>query len=474
VTTTPINGDALLNDINTAIKKFCILPGEHEYVAATLWCAYTHFADSFHYAPRLIARSPHKRSGKTRLLEIVAELVRGPLRSVNMTTSSMFRLIDAEQSVTIILDEVDALFGTKAQAASNEDLRALINAGFQRGNPVYRTVGQGTDAAPQPFECFAPAAMAGIGRLPDTIEDRSIVISMRRKAPHETVQPYRPSRDSPDLRELHGRIAEWAEGASAKAEDFANRQCVHLPVDDRAADVWEPLLIVAAVAGGGWLKAGKAACKAMVARADEDDTDVSPGQLLLADIRQLWSTDFVESIEFMASMELCAELRKLQESPWGDEGLTVHRLGRMLGGYSIKSRKSADRKRRGYYFGDFSDAWSRYLPPLLPEKASKASKASGTGSDQGKHADTSVDVDASHASTDGTEPSTENEASRQSSRSDGTRDTSDASDAFSGKGGVCPDCDRPLQRTGKCGACIVKRHNAAAQQHDEPTDEEAA
>jgi hypothetical protein len=237
MTTSASRGDELLNDIYRSIKRFCVLPGEHEYVAVTLWCAYTHFADEFHYAPRLIARSPHKRSGKTRLLEVVAEMVRGPLRSVNMTTASIFRLLDQDPSRTLILDEVDALFGTRVKAAQNEDLRALLNAGFQRGNPVYRVAGQKNDT-PQAFETFAPAAMAGIGRLPDTIEDRSLVIPMRRKAPHEKVEPYLPSRDAADLKLIHHRLAEWAQEAAALAEDYAARQCVELPVDDRAADVW--------------------------------------------------------------------------------------------------------------------------------------------------------------------------------------------------------------------------------------------
>jgi hypothetical protein len=135
------NGDELLNDICDAIEKYCVLPGSHEYIAVTLWCAYTHFADAFDYAPRLIARSPHKRSGKTRLLEVIAELVRGPLRSINTTTPYIFRALNENPRRTLIFDEVDALFGTKVKAAQNEDLRALLNAGFQRGNPVGRTVG---------------------------------------------------------------------------------------------------------------------------------------------------------------------------------------------------------------------------------------------------------------------------------------------------------------------------------------------
>ena len=42
---------------------------------------------------------------------------------------------------------------------------------------------------------FAMAALAGIGAMPDTIEDRAVVIRMRRRAPGESVAPFRHRRD---------------------------------------------------------------------------------------------------------------------------------------------------------------------------------------------------------------------------------------------------------------------------------------
>lgn len=428
--------DKLLTDVNTTIRRFCLLPGAHEYTAVTLWCAYTHFSHVFDYAPRLIARSPHKRSGKTRLLEIVAELARGPVRSVNMGIASIYRLLDADPNRTLILDEVDALFGTKAKAVQNEDLRALLNAGFQRGNPVWRTVGQ--NFTPTAFETFAPVAMAGIGRLPDTIEDRSVVIPMRRKSPNENIEPYRSLRNGAELHAHRDRLAQWAEVDAERARDYAYRQCVNLPVYDRAADVWEPLLIIAALAGGDWLEAGRDACRAMVSRAGEDDTDASPGQQLLANIRVVLDDDF------MASMDLCTKLRFLPESPWAEENLTTHRLGHMLAEYGIKSRHSTDKARRGYYAKDFTDAWARYLS----DEASEPSEASGQHTDQWEPSD---------ISTDGATAET-TETSQQNIRSTPIPDTSDTSDALFD---TCPRCGRATTLPGKCGPCIADRVAAA-------------
>jgi hypothetical protein len=233
-----LDGEQLLEDVCNAIGKYCVLPGEHEYIAVTLWCAYTHLADIFDFAPRLVIRSPQKRSGKTRLLETVHELVHAPLKTINATSAYIFRSLDKGPR-TLIFDEVDGIFGTKTQAERNDDLRAMLNAGFLRGATVGRTFGPNHET--KEFPTFAPAALAGIGRIPDTVEDRSVIIRMRPKKDGEKVDGYRINRDQRGLNDLRDRLATWAASVRDAAKDYATYGNVDVPVDDRAADVWEPL-----------------------------------------------------------------------------------------------------------------------------------------------------------------------------------------------------------------------------------------
>ena len=93
------------------------------------------------------------------------------------------------------MDEADTIFGTPKQAEKNEEMRGLLNAGHQRNRYVTRVVGN--DHTPHKFATFAMAALAGIGDLPDTIMDRSVVIRMRRRAEGENVKPFRSRRDIP-------------------------------------------------------------------------------------------------------------------------------------------------------------------------------------------------------------------------------------------------------------------------------------
>ena len=135
----------------------------------------------------------------------------------NATLAYVFRAMADDPPPTILFDEADTVFGTKKVAEQHEDLRALFNAGFQRGTPIGRTVGP--QHVPTEFEVFAFAALAGIGRMPDTIEDRGVVIAMRRRKQSERVSPYRARRDSPPLHDLRDRLALWADQIRAKIRD---------------------------------------------------------------------------------------------------------------------------------------------------------------------------------------------------------------------------------------------------------------
>lgn len=411
--TEELTGDRLLDEICDAIGRYCILPGDHEYIAVTLWCAYTHLSDMFDFAPRLIVCSPEMRSGKTRLLEVIGELVRKPLWMVNTSPAPIFRSIDEDSNQTLILDEIDAWFTGNGGGNANDNIRGLINAGFQRGATVLRMGGTNmTDV--QKFNVFAPVVMAGIGRLPYTVEDRSVIVMMRRKASHEKVDPYRIRRDKPGLTKLYDRLDEWAKGVCDLAQDYASCGSVDIPVDDRQADVWEPLLIVAQLAGGNWPDAARGACRGMCAKAN--DGDQSTGQLLLIDIKDIFGAQ-----EFIRSTDLASYLKALHDSPWFDEMLTPAKLASRLRGYGIHSRHSADKSCRGYYRADFRDAWDRYIPkgPSEPSEPSRVPDEQAISRDAFRSPDTSsVAQPFSDASAD-------TGASQQKSCSERLSDTSD-------------------------------------------------
>ena len=86
---------------------------------------------------------------------------------------------------------------------------------------------------------FAMAALAGIGAMPDTIEDRAVVIRMRRRAPGETVAPYRHRRDGPALRALAEQLHRWLRANLPELEP-PNRPCRWRTGPPTPGNPWSP------------------------------------------------------------------------------------------------------------------------------------------------------------------------------------------------------------------------------------------
>lgn len=369
-----LDGSELLDDVRAALTKYVVLPDAHAANAVTLWIATTHTLPAFEVAPRLVASSPQKRCGKSRLLDVIGGTCHSPLMTVNATVPALFRSIGGEHPPTLIVDEADTIFGSKKVAENNEDFRALLNAGHQRGRPALRCVGP--QQTPTEFPTFAMAVLAGIGSMPDTITDRAVNITMRRRAAGESVSQFRSRRDGPILAALRDRLAAWA---ATQIEPLSRAEPA-MPVEDRAADTWEPLIAVADAAGGRWPHLARAACTALVRAAAEDDEDANLGTLLLTDIREVFTSTHRT---FIPSPELCAELRKITDSPWQTFDLTPNALAYRLREYKIKTRHNPAGSQRGYRIEAFEDAFNRYLraTPSEAVRSSEAQVSSGDTSD---------------------------------------------------------------------------------------------
>ncbi|SDJ21820.1 Protein of unknown function [Actinokineospora alba] len=348
-------GAELLDATHAALTRYVILPTPEAADAVTLWIAATHAQPAWAHAPRLVIRGPEKRCGKSRLLDVVEATCHDPFITVNSSTAAVYRSI-TDDPPTMLVDEADTIFGPKADG--NEDLRGLLNAGHQRNRPAKRY-----DAAANRVESiptFAMAALAGIGAMPDTIEDRAVVVRMRRRAPGESVAPYRHRRDRPNLQDLRIALYGWLRGILASLESAEPV----MPVEDRAADTWEPLVIVADHAGGTWPERARAAVLALTAEA-ADNTEQSDRMRLLVDCHAAFGRD--------AALPTALMLERLKgdpEAPWathGPIGLTAAKLGALLREYDIRSsnvRFPNGTQAKGYQRAHFTDAWARYCPDL--------------------------------------------------------------------------------------------------------------
>lgn len=357
----PVDGASVLNYTESFIRRFCAFPDQHALVAVTLWAAHTHMVEHFHTTPRLALLSPEAGSGKTRVLEVLDFLVPQSMFCLSASPAAIFRTL-ADRQITLLVDEVDTIFARRGKDDGNEDLRALLNAGYKRGATIPRCVGPMHDV--HSFEVFAATALAGLGDLPDTIMSRSIIVRMKKRAPHERVEPFRSREHEAPGHALRERLAAWA--AEVGPRTGASWPTMPDGVEDRPAEVWEPLLAVAEAAGGVWPERARAACLSLVKVAA--DRRVTLGIRLLADLRTIFGD--MDALPTSTILDrLChPESSGLDiDAPWSDlhgRPLNERGLAGMLKKFDIHSTKVKvdGRALQGYRREPLYDAWQRYLP----------------------------------------------------------------------------------------------------------------
>jgi hypothetical protein len=283
----------------------------------------------------------------------------------------MFRAV-AAWSPTLLFDEADTYFGKQAEKA-HEELRGLVNAGHRKGAVALRMVGEGSNMQPRRFSAYAAVAIAGLGDLPETILHRSITIRMRRRAPDEHVEPFRIRTGEIAGKALGRRAGAWAKRNVGALTGFYP----DMPpgVVDRPADVWEPLLAIAEIAGGGWPERARSACVTFTSTAVDDEP--SWGMRLLEDCRSAFD---LAQADQLPTEELLTSLYSFEESPWAEihgRPLSSQGLAKRLRPYGIHPAKYRDAQEthRGYSKADFEDAWHRYL---TAPRESGTSGTSGT------------------------------------------------------------------------------------------------
>ena len=343
-------GAAILDDLRTFLGRFVAFPESSQADAVALWVVHSHAFDAAETTPRLSIQSAEKRSGKTRLLEMLDLLVRSPVSTASISAAALFRIV--AEGPTLLIDEIDTVFSARGSGA--EDVRGLLNAGYRRGSSVVRSArkGPGTER----YSVFAPVVLAGIGSLPDTVADRAIPIRMKRRADGEPVEKFRRRDVEAEACELRIRIGLWAD----KHVDVLASVRPGMPdvLGDRACDIWEPLLAIASLAGDDWPQRAEAAAIALSARSTTDDR--SPGVRLLEAIRAVLERTGRSQI---ASAELALALNRSDMSI-GSEPIDARELAARLRGYDVQPRllRSGNDVFRGYRSGDFADAFTRYLP----------------------------------------------------------------------------------------------------------------
>ncbi len=251
----------------------------------------------------------------------------------------------------------------------------MLNAGFERRATVARCVGP--DHQLREFRVFCPKALAGIGKLPDTVADRCIPIIMARRKPQEVIEKFRAREVEPVAGAIAAALQAWSQKQTVIDKLRAARPEMPGILSDRAADICEPLVAIADLAGGEWPGVARTALARLCGGGEV--TDENTGTKLLAAARDIFHMNQVDQISTIALLKALierdgdepwagwweAELKK--ENTKGPGAKLAHYL-RPFGIERWTIREEDGSTAKGYKLASFEDAFSRYLPPYVPPK----------------------------------------------------------------------------------------------------------
>lgn len=346
-----VNGSDVLAEIAKTFSAYVALPDSAADVLA-LWCAHAHSFRAFPCSPRANISSPEKNCGKTTLRDVVSVVIPRPLLAENMSVAVLFRVVEKYRP-TILADECDTWL------RDNEELRGMLNAGHRRGGQALRCEGEANEV--RAFNVFAPVVLCGIGTLPGTLHDRSIVIRLERAKPGELSKRFDSRRVEPE-KELCRKLARFMADNTARLEACDPE----LPdgAFNRLADNWRPLFAIAEIAGGDWPQRAAAAFIKLTSNEDVDAQGI--GTTLLADIRHIFENADVDKLP---SATLCNSLAEVEGREWAEWGrarkpISTHQLAKLLRRFHVSPRviRVGDETPRGYLLADFTEAFARYLP----------------------------------------------------------------------------------------------------------------
>jgi Protein of unknown function (DUF3631) len=336
--------------------------------AIALWIFLTYLEVAVDCLPVLAIRSPEKRCGKTTLLDVLGRLVSKPLQSSNCSVAAIYRVIE-KLHPTLLIDEVDTWL------KDNEEARGVINSGHTRGSAFVLRCNKDS-GEPERFSTWAPKVLAGIGRLSDTLVDRSITIQLERRTPKDAVTKLRDV-DPAQFNRIRQQLIRWA---ADHIEDIREaRPAVPATLNDREGDNWFPLLAIAEQIGEDWKAKVEAAAHAL---SGSDDAETVPTQVLVA-LKAIYS-QFPKD-DFLPTIQIIEQLNKEKDWPWADwkNGMTEMKLAQILRQFGIKSERptievekatvkgsvTEKKKVSGYYRKDLKPVLDRYVytpPPDTP------------------------------------------------------------------------------------------------------------
>lgn len=356
-----VNGHDLILQLDTFLRRFVVMGNDLPILVAT-WIVGSYCYTVFEYFPYLVLRSPEKRCGKSRTLDLISLLAFNAHQPTASPTEAQIFREPREDGGVQIYDELEGMTGDKERWSA---VTSVFNVGFHRGSVVSRYKKGKDGQQKETFDTFVPRAIASISSLEVTLEDRSIMLMMQRLLPGQQTERFSLRRLNQEAQDLRDNLYLFTlQTAPAIAELYDDAEFSGLRgLDHRAVDLWEPLLSIAAVAD------------ASVSTGDLTNTLTKLAQRLSGEREARSSDDIIPTI--LATLKDCLGLGSEIRIPTKDliekvrdrlgwESLTPKALSNRLHPLGLCSGQWREGKdiRRGYTLtrDKIDDLMRRYTP----------------------------------------------------------------------------------------------------------------
>lgn len=342
----------ILRDIEAYLTRYVTFSEPDAYpFALALWCAATHLWPHFDAFAYLSITSDTKRSGKTRLSELLSFVVANARRATSATPATVFHWI-RDESPVLFIDEAESM-----NSESADTMREVLNSGYRRGQTIPRM----KNGKVEEWPAYCPKAFVLIGDVRDTLRDRSIIIRMQRGTPRERFLFLPAENDGNALRDLcHDLLTQHR-------DDIIDAYMTHAGLSflgDRDEEIWMPLFAVASVLCPERLdeltrvavdmsteKTVQARRYSDSAEAEKEANEQEYRDRLLSDAQIVFAGSKHKN---MLTAELLAALRDLLTGPWRKykgEGLSALDMAGLLDSFGIHPRVVRAAKGRGAKVG---------------------------------------------------------------------------------------------------------------------------
>ena len=399
----PVELDKVLDDIVAELRRY-IVASDHVYTTIALWAAHTHIVHhvtiKLTVSPRLAIQANDASCGKTITLECVGCLVPRPRLAASVTASSVLRSIGITKP-TYLIDEADQLL---KHLDRSSELLAVLNASHRRKTAFVERSVPTSDGGwvVEYFSVWCAMALASIGPLPRTQQERSVVVHLD-KALIEDIKEHLEDGESAELVKLRKLLTAW--GGDLGDLPRPTLPSVLMKQAGRVGDNWRPLLAIAAVAGERWRNLAEAAVLASIGA----ERQLSLVQRLLLSIRVAFTPPVTydhndeaipqDPIERIETRELVQKLISDRSEEWDaanhGKAITQYWLRDQLRGLLDppgaeewqEGKGPARRHCHGYYKAQFEKAWRSHLADIISDIPSPHPASSGTSGISGEPAD---------------------------------------------------------------------------------------